>query len=171
MLNPDFTGVILNSALAGPRNRLGHPDTAYHKSASHSLKHGLVDALKYILEWAAAVCTTVPHFSIQFVQSFADAIEYYWEWAAAVCNAAPHLSVQFVQSLDHFSVLSMMPKRDCFDQLTLLYLNKDHQRMKVDPMFMIIQSLGSFLTAVTPTTVAPIAAIWPKFDLIWTDMT
>ena len=45
-------------------------------------------------------------------------------------------------------------------------LNKDHQRMMVDPMFMIVQSLMSFLTAVTPTAVAPIAVILPKFDLI-----
>ena len=32
-------------------------------------------------------------------------------------------------------------------------INKDHQRMMVDPMFMIVQSLRSFLTAVTPTAV------------------
>ena len=44
--------------------------------------------------------------------------------------------------------------------------NKDHQRMMVDPMFMILQSLRSFLTAVTPTAVAPIAVILPKFYLI-----
>ena len=41
--------------------------------------------------------------------------------------------------------------------------NKDHQRMMVDPMFMIVQSLRSFLTAVTPTAVAPIAVILPVF--------
>ena len=41
--------------------------------------------------------------------------------------------------------------------------NKDHQRMMVDPMFMIVQSLRSFLTAVTPTVVAPIAVILPVF--------
>ena len=75
------------AALAGPRDRLGHPDTAYHKSASHSLKHGLADALKYILEWAAVVCTAIPH-----------------------------LSVQFVLSLDHFLVPSVLPRRDRFDQ-------------------------------------------------------
>ena len=62
------------SALAGPRDWLGHPDTANHKSASHSLKHGLADALKYIIEWAAAVCTVIPHLSVQFVESLADAI-------------------------------------------------------------------------------------------------
>ena len=44
--------------------------------------------------------------------------------------------------------------------------NKDHQRMMVDPMFMIVQSLRSFLTAVTTTAVAPIAVILPKFYLI-----
>jgi hypothetical protein len=38
------------SALAGPRDQLGHPDTAYPKSASHSLKRGLAEALKYTLE-------------------------------------------------------------------------------------------------------------------------
>ena len=38
-------------------------------------------------------------------------------------------------------------------------VNKDHQRMMLDPMFIIVQSLGSFLTAVTPTDVAPIAVI------------
>ena len=41
-----------------------------------------------------------------------------------------------------------------------MYENKDHQRMRVDPMFMIIQSLRSFLTAVTTTAVAPIAVIF-----------
>ena len=38
--------------------------------------------------------------------------------------------------------------------------NKDHQRMMVDPMFMIVQSLRSFLTAVKTTAVAPIAVIF-----------
>ena len=37
--------------------------------------------------------------------------------------------------------------------------NKDHQRMMVDPMFMIVQSLRSFLTVVTTTAVAP--RTWP----------
>ena len=72
-----------------------------------------------ILELAAAVCTAIPHFSVQFVQSLAAAIEYNWEWAAAVCTAVPHLSVQFVQfvlSLDNFSVPSVLAWRDRFDQ-------------------------------------------------------
>ena len=43
--------------------------------------------------------------------------------------------------------------------------NKDHQRMMVDPMFMIFQSLRSFLTAVTTTAVAPIAVIFTCIDL------
>ena len=48
----------------------------------------------------------------------------------------------------------------------LLIQNKDHQRMMVDPMFMIVQNLRSFLTAVTPTAVtptvvAPISVILP----------
>ena len=52
--------------------------------------------------------------------------------------------------------------------LNHLVLYKDHQRMMVDAMFMIVQSLRSFLTAVTPTpvtpsAVAPIAVILPKF--------
>ena len=47
-----------------------------------------------------------------------------------------------------------------------MYGNKDHQRMMVDPMFMIVQSLRSFLTAVTTTAVETIAVILPKFDLI-----
>ena len=56
---------------------------------------------------------------------------------------------------------------DCGFITAFLY-NKDHQRMMVDPMFMIVQSLRSFLTAVTttaviPTAVAPIAVILPKF--------
>ena len=50
-----LTASSARSALAGPWDRLGHPYTAYHKSASQSLKHGLADALKYILEWAAAL--------------------------------------------------------------------------------------------------------------------
>ena len=45
-------------------------------------------------------------------------------------------------------------------------INKDHQRMMVDPMFMIVKSLRSFLTAVTPTAVAPIAVILPVFTWI-----
>ena len=45
-------------------------------------------------------------------------------------------------------------------------LNKDHQRMMVDPIFMIVQSVRSFLIAVTPTAVAPIAVMLPKFDQI-----
>ena len=96
-----LTASSTRSALAGPLDRLGHPDIAYHKAASHSLKHGLVDALRYILEKASAVCTAIPHLSVQFVQSLADAIEYNWKWAAAVCTAIPHLSVQFVLSLYH----------------------------------------------------------------------
>ena len=40
--------------------------------------------------------------------------------------------------------------------------NKDDQRM----ILMIINSLGSFITAVTPTAVAPIAVILPVFTLI-----
>ena len=36
-------------------------------------------------------------------------------------------------------------------------INKDHQRMMVDPMFMIVLNLRSFLTAVTSTAVTPIA--------------
>ena len=37
--------------------------------------------------------------------------------------------------------------------------NKDHQRMMVDPMLMIVLDLRSFLTAVTPTAVVPTAVI------------
>ena len=74
------------SALPGPWDWLGHQDAAYHKSASHSLKHCLAEALKYTLEWAAAVCTAIPHLSVHLVQSLADIIEYNLEWAAAVCT-------------------------------------------------------------------------------------
>ena len=35
--------------------------------------------------------------------------------------------------------------------------------MMVDPMFMIVYSLWSFLTAVTTTAVTPIAVILPEF--------
>ena len=45
------------------------------------------------------------------------------------------------------------PKKGHFCQ------NKDHQRMMVDPMLMIVLDLKSFLTAVTPTAVAPTAVI------------
>ena len=46
--------------------------------------------------------------------------------------------------------------------------NKDHQRMMLDPMFMIVQNFRSFLTAgtptaVTPTAAAPLAVILPEF--------
>ena len=57
-----------------------------------------------------------PSFISRVCKSLADAIEYNWEWAAAVCTAVPHLSVQFVLSLDHFSVPSVLPWRDSFDQ-------------------------------------------------------
>ena len=47
--------------------------------------------------------------------------------------------------------------------------NKDHQRMMVDPMFMIVKNLRLFLTAVTPTAVTPTAVIlWNNFRWIWT---
>ena len=39
--------------------------------------------------------------------------------------------------------------------------------MMVAPMFMIIQSLRSFLTAGTTTAVAPTAIILPVFTLIY----
>ena len=42
--------------------------------------------------------------------------------------------------------------------------------MMVDPMFMIVQSLSSFLTAVTPTAVAPIAVILPVFTYIYINL-
>ena len=75
-----LTANSARSACAGPCDRIGHPNTADHKSASHSsLKHGLMDALKYILEWAAAVCNAIPHLSVQFVEYWADAIEYNWK--------------------------------------------------------------------------------------------
>ena len=45
------------------------------------------------------------------------------------------------------------------------YSNKDHQRIMLDPMIMIVQNLGLFLTAVTPTTVAPTAN---HFGPYWT---
>ena len=41
--------------------------------------------------------------------------------------------------------------------------NKDHERTMVYPMFMIFQSLRSFLTEVTTAAVAPIAVILPVF--------
>ena len=69
-----------------------------------------------ILELPAAVCTAIPHLSVQFVQSLAAAIEYNWEWSAAVCTAVPHLYIQFVLPLDHLSVPSVLPQRDHLDQ-------------------------------------------------------
>ena len=66
-----LTASSARSGLAGPQYRLGHPDTVYHKSASHSLKYGLADALKYILEWAATF--TKPPYS-KGIGSQADAI-------------------------------------------------------------------------------------------------
>ena len=42
-------------------------------------------------------------------------------------------------------------------------LNKDHQRMLLDPMFMIVQNVRSFLTAVTPTAGTPTAVILLEF--------
>jgi hypothetical protein len=42
--------------------------------------------------------------------------------------------------------------------------------MMVDPMFMIVQSLRSFLTAVTTTAVAPNAVILPVIYLNLPDL-
>ena len=65
---------------------------------------------------------------------------------------------------DHLGVEGSLPRvsrgghlvRDLLATGDWHLVNKDHQRMMVDPMFMIIQSLRSFLTAVTTTAVAPI---------------
>ena len=38
-------------------------------------------------------------------------------------------------------------------------INKDHQRMMVDPIFMIVKNLWLFPTAVTQTDVTPTAVI------------
>ena len=46
----------------------------------------------------------------------------------------------------------------CLIKMSRVNKNKDHQRMMVDPMFMIV---WSFLTAVTTTAVTPIAVILP----------
>ena len=51
----------------------------------------------------------------------------------------------------------------------------DHRRMMVDPMFMIVQSLRSFLasvtpSAVTPTAVAPIEVILPEYIKIYMNL-
>ena len=42
-------------------------------------------------------------------------------------------------------------------------INKDHQRMMVDPMFMIVKNVRSFLMAITPTAVTPTAVILLEF--------
>ena len=42
--------------------------------------------------------------------------------------------------------------------------------MMVDPMFMIVQSLSSYLIAVTTTAVAPIAVILPVVTLIYLNL-
>ena len=42
--------------------------------------------------------------------------------------------------------------------------------MMVYPMFMIVQSLRLFLTAVTPTAVTPIAIILPDFTRIYLNL-
>ena len=85
----------------------------------------MADALKYILEWAAAVCTAIPHLSVQFVQSLADAIAYSWEWAAGVCTAVPNLSVQFVKDFStnvfgHFHLM-FYPEVDTAKVLATAY--------------------------------------------------
>ena len=43
----------------------------------------------------------------------------------------------------------------------------DYQAMMVDPIFMIVQNVRSFLTAVTPTAVTPTAIILLEFSLIY----
>ena len=52
-----------------------------------------------------------------------------------------------------------------FKTIVTLNRNKDHQRMMVDQMFMIVQNLRLFLTDVTPTAVAPTA---DQFGPYWT---
>ena len=42
--------------------------------------------------------------------------------------------------------------------------------MMADPMFMIIQNVMSFLTAVTPTAVSPTAVILPEFNRIYLNL-
>ena len=42
--------------------------------------------------------------------------------------------------------------------------------MNVNPMLMIIQSLRSFLTAVTPTAVTPFVVIVPVFTQIYLNL-
>ena len=51
--------------------------------------------------------------------------------------------------------ISTQNKQSCY----IYNLNKDHQRMMVDPMLSIVLDLRSFLTAVTTTAVAPTAVI------------
>ena len=46
--------------------------------------------------------------------------------------------------------------------VSIEFLYKDHQRMMVDPMFIIVQNLSLFLTAVTPTAVAQTAVVLRK---------
>ena len=69
----------------------------------------------------------------------------------------------FIFPLSEDSSAEICGRTNIFAQINS---NKDHQRMMVDPMFMIVQSLRSFLTAVTPTAVAPIAVILPEFTWI-----
>ena len=45
MCSSALTPSSVRSALPGPRDLQGQPDTAYHKSASHCLKHGLAQAV------------------------------------------------------------------------------------------------------------------------------
>ena len=42
--------------------------------------------------------------------------------------------------------------------------------MMVDPMFMIVKNVRSFLTAVTPTAATPTAVILLKFTLIYLNL-
>ena len=49
-------------------------------------------------------------------------------------------------------------------------INKDHQRMLVDPMFMIVQNERSFLIAVAPTAVTPTAVILIEFTWIYMNL-
>ena len=47
--------------------------------------------------------------------------------------------------------------------LLLLGMQLDHQRMMVDPIFMIVKNVCSFLMTVTPTALTPSAAILLEF--------
>ena len=92
--------------------------------------------------------------------SFSNTVLTYWGLDTAANNLT-YLGGS--PSNDNLTYWGIYTADDNLSYLGWSLNNKDPQRMTVDPMFMIVQSLRSFLTTVAPTAVTPIAIILHDF--------